>query len=79
MIIDSSEPTNRCWLAEEQPSESFSQSPYLNGPDGIGSPHAGIVQAALADGSVRAISINIDETVLEGLATMAGGEVIENF
>ncbi len=79
MIIDSSEPNESMLAGGRATVRGFSQSPYLNGPDGIGSPHVGIVQAALADGSVRAISINIDETVLEGLATMAGGEVIENF
>lgn len=79
MIMDSSEPNESFLAGGRATIRGFSQSPYLNGPDGIGSPHAGIVQAALADGSVRAISIQIDETVLESLATKAGGEVIENF
>ncbi|MCA9065981.1 MAG: DUF1559 domain-containing protein, partial [Planctomycetaceae bacterium] len=57
----------------------FSQQPYLNGPDEIGSPHQGIVQFAFADGSVRAISVNIDNGILEALATKAGGEVVPQF
>ncbi|MCA9057236.1 MAG: DUF1559 domain-containing protein, partial [Planctomycetaceae bacterium] len=79
MIGDSSRP-NLSWMAGGRETiRGFSQSPYLNGPDEIGSPHAGIVQFLFADGSVRAISVNIDEQVLEGLATKAGGEVIGGF
>jgi len=57
----------------------FSKSPYLNGPDGIGSPHSGVVQVLMADGSVRAISVNTDESVLEAIATKAGGEELGDF
>lgn len=43
------------------------------------SPHTGIVQSALADGSARSISENIDLTVWRALGTRAGGEVIGEF
>lgn len=79
LIMDSSEPNESFLAGGRATVRGFSQSPYLNGPDGIGSPHTGVVQACLADGSVRAISVNIDETVLEALATKAGGEVIGEF
>ena len=79
MITDSSEP-NASYLAGGRATiRGFSQSPYLNGPDGIGSPHSGVVQVLMADGSVRAISVNTDETTLEALATKAGGENVGEF
>jgi prepilin-type processing-associated H-X9-DG protein len=57
----------------------FSQQPYLNGPDGIGSPHPGIVHVLMADGSVRALAVETDPQVIEALATKAGGEVVGDF
>jgi Protein of unknown function (DUF1559) len=79
MIGDASQP-NLSWMAGGKSTiRGFSQSPYLNGPDGIGSHHPGIVQFAFADGSVRAISVEIDETLLEALATKSGGEVVGEF
>jgi prepilin-type processing-associated H-X9-DG protein len=57
----------------------FTTKPYINGPDGIGSPHAGGCHAAFADGSVRFISEAIDPTVLEALTTIRGGEVVGAF
>lgn len=41
--------------------------------------HAGVVQAALMDGSVRTISENIDLTIWRALGTRAGGETIGEF
>ncbi|OYW25103.1 MAG: prepilin-type cleavage/methylation domain-containing protein [Planctomycetales bacterium 12-60-4] len=41
--------------------------------------HEGIVHALLMDGSVRAISENIDRQVWQRLGTRAGGEVIGDF
>ena len=79
MITDSSEPNASFLAGGKATIRSFSQSPYLNGPDGIGSPHTGGVQMLLADGSVRFVSVNIDESVLEALATKAGGEAIGEF
>jgi prepilin-type processing-associated H-X9-DG protein len=48
---------------------------------GWGSFHGGgIMNFALADGSVRTISPNIDmNTVMPALGSIAGGEVIPNF
>jgi hypothetical protein len=37
------------------------------------------VQFAFADGSVRAISVDVDEKILEALATIRGGEVVGDF
>ena len=41
--------------------------------------HEGIVQVALADGSVRTISENLDLTIWRGLGTRHGGEVLGEF
>jgi len=46
---------------------------------GLSAPHTGICQFAMADGSVRAISENIDAGVYNSLGTRAGGEVIGDF
>lgn len=53
--------------------------PYINGPDGLGGPFVGGMNAAFADGSVRFISENIDPKVFEALNTMNGGEVVNGF
>ncbi|MFN9718346.1 MAG: DUF1559 domain-containing protein, partial [Planctomycetota bacterium] len=42
MIIDSSEPNESFLAGGRATVRGFRQSPYLNGPDGIGSPHAGV-------------------------------------
>ncbi len=57
----------------------LTETPYINGPDGFGGYHAGGCVFLFCDGSVRFISENIDETVMEGLTTISGGEVINNF
>ena len=41
--------------------------------------HEGVVNAALADGSVRSINENIDFTLWRSLGTRAGGEVVADF
>lgn len=46
---------------------------------GVSAPHVGIGQFAMCDGSVRAISENIDKSVYNGLGTRSGGEVIGEF
>lgn len=53
---------------------ALTKQPYVNGPDGIGSYHAGGFSAVFADGSVRFISDKTDPAVLEAMATIAGGE-----
>lgn len=58
---------------------SLTEEPYINGPDGIGSPWVGGVQGALSDGSVRFISENIDPEVFKALMTISGGERIGAF
>lgn len=46
---------------------------------GLSAPHEGICQFALGNGSVRAISENIDSGVYDALGTRSGGEVIGEF
>lgn len=46
---------------------------------GLSAPHVGIGQFALCDGSVRAISENIDADVYNALGTRAGREVVGEF
>ena len=46
---------------------------------GVSAPHTGIGQFAMGDGSVRAISENIDSGVYNALGTLSGGEVIGEF
>lgn len=46
---------------------------------GLSAPHVGICQFALCDGSVRAISENIDAGVYNALGTRSGQEVIGEF
>ena len=41
--------------------------------------HAGVVQVALADGSVRNISSNTDLSIWRSMGTRAGGEVVGEF
>jgi prepilin-type processing-associated H-X9-DG protein len=79
MFGDSATPNLSMFAGGPETVRGFSQSPYLNGPDGIGSPHSGVVQFAFADGSVRAISVDVDEKILEALATIRGGEVVGDF
>ncbi|MEX2111586.1 MAG: DUF1559 domain-containing protein [Pirellulales bacterium] len=50
----------------------------MNNPmDGVGNLRPGIFNAAFADGSVHAISKNVDKDLLRALYTYAGGEVVE--
>lgn len=58
---------------------ALTTKPYINGPDGIGSPHAGIINVLMGDGSVRAVSQNIDPKVFEALSTIHGGEDVGDF
>jgi prepilin-type processing-associated H-X9-DG protein len=58
---------------------ALTEKPYINGPDGIGGPHAGGVSVGLCDGSVRFVSENIDPSVLEALVTIRGGESVGSF
>jgi hypothetical protein len=57
----------------------LTQPPYINGPDGIGGPFRGGCHFLMADGSVRFVSENTDPIVIEKLATIQGGEVVEDF
>lgn len=57
----------------------LTQKPYINGPDGIGSPYPGVGLALMADGSVRTVSENIDPKVMENLVKIADGNPIGDF
>ncbi|MEW4489955.1 DUF1559 domain-containing protein [Thalassoglobus sp. JC818] len=46
---------------------------------GVSAPHTGIGQFAMGDGTVRAISENIDADVYNALGTRSGGEVVGEF
>jgi len=45
----------------------------------FGSPHAGIVQFAMADGSARPISTSVSTIVLGNLTHRADGNVLSEF
>ncbi len=63
------------WAAGGRPTvRSLTQRPYVNGPDGFGSGQPHGMLAAMADGSVRFLSKDVDPAVIEALATIAGGE-----
>jgi prepilin-type N-terminal cleavage/methylation domain-containing protein len=52
----------------------------LGGDDkGLSAPHAGMCQFALCDGSVRAVSENIDAGLYNALGTRSGGEVVGEY
>jgi len=58
---------------------SLTRKPYINGPDGIGSPFPGGLNVLMLDGSVRFLSEDTDPAVIEALVTIHGGEVIGDF
>ena len=51
---------------------ALTRRPYVNGPDGFGSGQPDGMLAAMADGSVRFLSKDIDPVVLEQLAAVGG-------
>jgi len=51
----------------------------LNSPGAFGSLHVGVVQFLLADGSVRAISENVDSQVMRAISSPSGGEPVGAF
>lgn len=61
-------------------SATFDAAPeVINRMCAFGSQHVGGCHFALVDGSVRFVSENIDSTVLRGLSTRAGSEVVGEF
>jgi hypothetical protein len=79
MITTASQPTASFLAGGRETIRGFSQSPYLNGPDGIGSPHNGVILVLMADGSVRSVATSIEESVLEAIATKSGNEIVPDF
>jgi hypothetical protein len=57
----------------------FTQRPYLNGPDGIGSTNPAGVQVLMGDGAVRTLSTNVAPDLIEKLTTICGREPINDF
>jgi hypothetical protein len=53
--------------------------PYVGESRQFGGLHRGAMVVGMADGSVRTISNKVEPKVLEGLVTIAGGEVISDF
>ena len=80
MVSDAAAKTRGPWAQGGKSTiRALTTKPYINGEDGIGSPHTGGLHVLLADGSVRFVSQNIDAKILEALATRAGGEVINDY
>lgn len=80
MVIDATGESLGPWAQGGKSTvRAFTKKPYINGPDGIGSPHTGGCHVLLGDGSVRFISENIDPELLENLAKKADGNVIGGF
>jgi len=55
----------------ERTIRSFTAEPYLRGPDGFGTGQLDGMFVAMADGSVRFVSQNVDPVVLRRMAAMA--------
>jgi hypothetical protein len=58
---------------------AFTKKPYINGPDGFGGAESSGFNAAMADGSVRFFTSNINPELLERLATIADGKAVGDF
>lgn len=52
---------------------SFTQEPYVNGPDGLGTGEADSMSVLMADGSVRTISQATSPVIVRRMAAMADG------
>ena len=76
MMTETNE-ANIPWAAGGRTLKSLTQEPYVNGPDGIGSPTPGGCNVLMADGSIHFISEDIDPEVLRRLAAMADGKLVE--
>jgi len=78
MITESTDVTN--WGEGGRATiRAFTKQPYLNGPDGVGSPRPGPVNFLFADGAVRGISEKVDPKIIEAISTIAGGEIVGEF
>ena len=65
------------WAAGGRPTiRALTKKPYINGPDGFGGNHPGAAMAAMADGSVHAISEKIDPKLLERMVTISEGKPV---
>lgn len=56
---------------------AFTQQPYVNGPDGIGTGQSDGMLVGMADGSVRFIAADVDPSVLEMLASANDGRRLQ--
>lgn len=80
MISEVTEGTAQPWAKGGKGTiRALTKQPYINGPDGIGSPFPGGMHAGLVDGSVRFISETIDPSLMERLAAMRDGLPVGDF
>ncbi|MFN9721393.1 MAG: DUF1559 domain-containing protein [Planctomycetota bacterium] len=77
----STPPNNINWRWINQPGmvTAWGLNPQGTNPYRFSSYHTGVVQFAMADGSVRALSVNLDNNVYQNLAGMGDGNVIGEF
>lgn len=81
VTTDGSVPNNINWRWINTPGmvTAWGLNPQGTNPYRFSSFHTGVVQFAMADGSVRAISVNIDGNLYQNLAGMGDGNVIGEF
>jgi prepilin-type processing-associated H-X9-DG protein len=77
MVIDVSKNMGPWGAGGPSTIRALTKAPYINGPDGLGGTHRGGGMVLFADGSVRFISEEVDDEVMEGISTIQGGEVVE--
>jgi len=67
-------------LLEPRAAGAYSMSEVNSGlpPRHFGGPHPGITQFVFVDGHVQGIPVTVDDAVLTGLATRAGGETLDS-
>lgn len=67
------------WINTPAMVTAWGLDPNGTNPYRFSSLHTGVVQFALADGSVRALSVNLDSTLYQNLAGMGDGKVLGEF
>ncbi|MFV0444172.1 MAG: DUF1559 domain-containing protein [Planctomycetaceae bacterium] len=73
LMIVSAIPQPSPWAASALTTiRAFTAEPYINGPDGFGSGDDGLT-VALADGSVKVLSSEVDPRIVRRMAAMADG------
>lgn len=75
MVVEVPQDKTVPWMSPQDASESL----ILGISEDSGIPHTGRIHTALADGSVRFISTNLDRASLRALLTISGNEVVGEF